>query len=296
MLPKSKEKTKSSDVANFLTSTGFIFEMEVAEFLKNNNYQVMVNQKFLDLEKNKKRDIDIIAIKEINKILIHLIIECKQSLYKDWIFICSDKESPRYYYAVKHFPLIRDLRKSSIFDALHNFDRSIPLAQNYIAFHKRKGKKTSGKQIDECLFKLPKALLQVASNASSKVKNVFFPIGLFSGQMFIVNYNKKLLVKEKKLITYSIDFESRFYKPKKENINQNRLTDESFHYDPDEELEKTEINGITETAKLLGKRYQIDFINRTGLGEYLNLIEKEICKISSKKWTFNTVKRLKTKV
>jgi Holliday junction resolvase len=171
-----KIKTKVSDITSFLEKTGFILEMEIGEILKKKGYDVELGQDFLDLEENKKREIDIIAIKEINKIKVYLIIECKQSSYDDWIFICSDKKPKRYYRSVKHQPIInvRSLSKNNLFSHLHNFNSTIPLAQNYIAFQKEKGKKSDGLQIQECLMKLPKALVYVATEAEEG-KSLFFP-------------------------------------------------------------------------------------------------------------------------
>ncbi len=280
-------KTKASDVASFLTKTGFILEMEVVEFLKKWGYQPKVNQYFLDLEDNKKREIDIVATKEINKILVHLIIECKQSLYDDWIFICSDRNPPRYYYAVKHIPKISDLKKSKIFDSLHNFNRGIPLAQNYIAFQKEKGTKSSGQQIEECLLKLPKALFHIASKTRNNTKNIFLPVGLFNRQLFTASYDKKLLVEKKELIQYFINFESEFYKDKKEIKPPAVLINELEYF---LDLKKMEVEDIIETAESLKNIFQIDFVTKQGFGEYLKMIEKEIKEISVRKWSFNIEK------
>lgn len=289
-----QKETKASDVTSFLTKTGFILEMEITEFLKGYDYQTKVNKYFLDLEEGKKREIDIIATKEINKILVHLIIECKQSLYDDWVFICSDKKPSRYYYAVKHLPQVYDMSKCKIFDSLHIFDRTIPLAQIYLAFQKEKGAKTEAHQIEECLFKLPKALLYVASKAQSDIKSIFFPIGLFNRQLFTAIYDKKLLVEEKKFIQYQIDFESKAYQSKSKI---NRLTGKpigepinDFLSISEISLEENEIDKIVETAELLGKKFQIDFVTQDGLKEYVEMIEKEIKEISVKKWSFNIEK------
>jgi len=282
-------KTKISDVANFLAKEGFLLEMETAELLKKYGYKVWVNQSFLDLEEDKKREIDIIAKKEINKILVFLIIECKQSFRDDWLFVCSEKKPRRFYYAVKHFPKIYNLKKVKIFDNLHIFNQDIPLAQNYLTFAKKKYIKSDVKQIKECLFKLPKALIYVASQVDKSVKNIFFPIGLFNQQMFTASYNKKLVVKEKSLIQYSINFESKFYKHKKSGfIGLNKMLESSFYdYDIEKTPEENEINSIIRTAELLGNRFQIDFSAKKSFGKYLNMIEKQIKEISTKKWSFN---------
>jgi hypothetical protein len=276
--------TKNSDIEKFLIKTGFIFEMEMAEFLKAQSYDVEVNQNFLDLEENKKREIDIVATKKINNILVYLIVECKESLLDDWVFICSDKNPKRYYYGIKHSPEIKNLKKSKIFEYFHNYNKTIPLAQNYVVCRKKE-KKSNNEQIDECLFKLPKALIYIASNASNDIKNIFFPIVLFNRKLFAVSYNNKIIVEEKGLIQYNVNFESKSYKPKTEP-RYNSLLGGSYlneTYDP----EKEELESIAQKAKSLKNYFQIDFVNKVNLKEYIKIIEEEIRKVSVKKWTFN---------
>jgi len=284
---QEKNITKVSDVKNSLIRTGFILEMEVAEFFKEKGFTVNVNNLFMDLEEYKKREIDIIATKKINKILVHLIIECKQSLEDDWIFICSDAKPSRYYYSVKHLPNLNNLSKIKIFDQLHTFDRKILIAQNYVVFKKNGGKKSDSLQIPECLHKLPKALIYEASQEDAENKNIYFPIAVFSGQIFSANYNKKLIVKEQEIIQYNVNFESDFYS---ENIGRAPkiiTINPEIH---DDYARTEEINKIIKTAKTLKSPFQIDFLTRKGLSAYIKIIEDEIGKISTRKWSFHVKK------
>ena len=285
--------TKNSDISEFLTKTGFILEMEVAEILKKFGYVTDVNQYFLDLEESKKREIDIVARKEVNKIRVNLIMECKQSLTDDWVFICSDKKPPRYYYAVKHSPFIYNFHKHNLFGPLHHFDKKIPLAQNYLTFDKYKKKKSNSLQIEECLHKLPKSLIFLASLAGANLKNIFFPTCLFSGQIFTARYEDGLLVEENKLIQYQTNFESKYY-PKRKKLNRllevsplNDFSKELYDFE-DAEPEEDELREIIKKANELGSKFQIDFVTKEGLEEYLKMIDEEISKISTKKWAFNT--------
>lgn len=275
-------KTKDSDVASFLTRTGFIFEMRIVELLKKKGYEPKVNYYFLDLDEEKKREIDIVATKEINKIVVHLIIECKQSLNDDWVFICSDDRPTRYCYTVKHIPRIYDLIKSNVFDHFHIYDENIPLAQNYLVFQKNKGKQAPNLQISECLHKLPKALIDIADNINEKTKSIFLPIGLFSRQIFTASYSKKLVVKEREIVQYLTKFESDAYKIRKEEMsfNPNILSSMSV---------SDSNKSLREIASKLGVSFQIDFVTEKGFKDYLKMIENEIKKVSTRKWTLNTL-------
>lgn len=279
-----RKKTKTSDVSKFLIATGFVFEMEIAELLKTKGYKVEMGQTFLDLEEGKRREIDIIASKEINKITVNLIIECKQSIEGDWIFVCLNKNPSRYYFAVKHFPVVTNLRKNKLLNCLHNFDRKIQIAQNYLTFLKKSGKKGENLQIKECLHKLPKALLYFASRRNEKVKNIFFPVGLFSKQMFSISYDKELLVKEIDLIQYYINFDCMDYRYKRKFEGDEELFSMSAY---EKNLRDEETERIISTSRNSSSHFQIDFVTKKGLNNYLKMIEETVGKISARKWTYN---------
>jgi len=285
--PKKKKnsKTTAPDIAKFLKASGYIFEMEMARVLRSKGYKTLQNRYFLDLEEDKKREIDIIATKEINNIKIYLVIECKQSLQDDWIFICSEQNPERYYGDVKHFPRIElsKIRDQKIFDMLHILDYKKPLAQNYITLEKKRDKKGEGEQIWGSLIKLPKALVYAGSKLDDQKKTILLPIILFSGKIFSARYTDRLFVKEEGLIQFQSFLDSDAYVEREAKGQKiyNTLTNSYYTFNPKEE----EIERVISIAKLFGNRFLIDIINKSGLQRYLSMIEKRISKISIDKWS-----------
>lgn len=279
---EEKNKTKVQDVADFLTKTGFILEMEVSELLIKKGYVVEVNKYFHDYDEDKNREIDIIASKKIGEITVSLIIECKQSLVDDWVFICSDRQPKRYYSYLKHTPEALENDKTKIFNQLPHLDHNIPLAQNRIIRDRSKRKSTS-MQIETCLEKLPKALVDfVDSNKDIYTRKIYLPIAVFSGAMFTAEYNKKLKVKNIDWVQYESVFDSENYK---------------YHYVPfsfqtvvvpggntkDEDKVKPNTK-IASTSQSLGYKYLIDFTTKKGLANLISKLESTIAKIDLDKW------------
>lgn len=297
--PIKKKPTSTAHVADFLTKTGFILEMEVSEWLKKRGYSIKVNNFFVDYDLNKKREIDIIATKKLNGIDIILIIECKQSLVDDWIFICSDTEPSRYYSFQKHFPEVEKIKESKIFDHLHLFDHKIPLAQNFI-IRSVENKKSTSNQIDSCIEKLPKIVVDTANSVDKRtVRTLFVPLTVFSGKIFTASYRKKLLVKDVDIVQYYTKLESDGYIY---NFSYNRLTQSytfpSLHNQKGDwnKIEGKKLNSpVAETSRELGSYYLLDFVTKKGLNSFIKRLESEIKNIDTKLWpvetpTKNTVK------
>jgi hypothetical protein len=268
------KKTTIIDVKDFLTRTGFILEMEVAEILRKKRYKVEVNEYFFDYDSGKKREIDIIATKQINKITICLVIECKQSLVDDWIFICSDKKPKRFYQYLKYSPQAEKIDETKIFNNLNTFDKNIPLAQNFI-IKDRTSKKSNSDQINTCLEKLPKALVDVAFSKSINDRKIFLPVAVFSGQIFTAYYNNKLQAKSVEFVQYESILESSNY---------------SFHFEMPtlslfEDKKDTPKNSkIAKKCLEFGPKYLLNFTTKKGLIEFVRRIDSEVKKISLKKW------------
>lgn len=275
-------KTTAKNVAEFLTKTGFILEMEIAETLIKLGYSIEVNTDFYDYDEGKKREIDIIASKECDGLTLYLIIECKQSLIDDWIFICSDKTPKRYYGYLKNFPLIDKIKESQILDHLYIFDRDIPLAQNSIIKDIR-NKKSTSLQIATCLEKLPKALVDFAySTSGNKNRKIYLPIAVYSGQIFTAQYNKTLDVKTEDLVLYESELDSENY---------------TYHwphfpgaYFGTEKPKGKENSVIAETSRSLGYSYLISFSTSKGFSSFIKRIESDISQIDMKKWPFPEAK------
>lgn len=277
-----KPKTTIKQVADFLTQTGFVLEMQIAEKLKKKNFKVKVNSYFFDYEENKKREIDIIAYKIINEVKVVLIIECKQSLTDDWVFVRSDKNPPRYYKYLKHLPEVSNIKEAKVLDKMHTFDRRIPIAQNFIARH-ASGKKSDSKDIDiyECAKKLPKIIVdKVFEELETKTqRTLIFPITVFSGQIFIAQYDNNLLVKELKNVQYATILDSKQYSYHYPDFSQSL-----YGFSSGQESKKDENSPVAETCRNLGEYYLIDFVSKNGFSSFLNNIEKRVSKIKLDLW------------
>lgn len=279
MKNNSPIRTKVQSVKEFLTKTGFILEMEVGELLRKKGYRVEVNRYFHDYDEDKNREIDIIARKSFNEIDLVLIIECKQSLTDDWVFICSDKQPKRLYQYLKHTPQALDNSKTKIFNETHIFDHTIPLAQNRIIKDRSKNKSTS-MQIETCLEKLPKALIDfVGTSHEIDSRKIYLPIAVFSGDMFIAQYNKKLQVKNVNWIQYEYSFESENYQYRFDpNLWPIALPK---HIETDRVKPNTPIAHVSQN---LGYKYLIDFTTKKGLLKLISRAESDVNRIDLTKW------------
>lgn len=181
---KKSAKRTPEQIGDFLERTGFVFEMRMNEIFLNAGYATKINEEFLDLEQDTLREIDITAAKTINGINIRFAVECKQSATDKWIFLCN-KRIPRRYRAVKVVPKVDlgVLRKTKLFAGFHTLDPAVPLANNYLCYTIIGDKKAEHRQIDECVYKLPKALVDLAAEdeVHEKGRYLFFPLALFSG-------------------------------------------------------------------------------------------------------------------
>lgn len=279
-----KEKTSTTKIADFLTDSGFILEMEISEFLKKKGYKVDVNRYFFDYDENKKREIDIIASKIINDIKIILLIECKQSTSLDWIFVCSDKSPSRYYDYIKYFPKVpygQEVRKTKVFNHLRQLDHKIPLAQNSTIRHVS-GDKNNSKDIYECIMKLPKEVVGLVEEIgfSKDKRTIIIPLAVFSGQIFTAEYKNKLTVKEVKSVQYSNELDTDNYT----YHYNNRLQPINLLYNEDRSDDDKKNSPVAKISNDLGKYYLIEFVTKKGLQSFLSDTEDRISKIDLKLW------------
>lgn len=273
------EKVSIDDVSKFLLKTGFILEMEVNEKLIKAGYETKVGKFFVDYDESKKREIDIVALKTINDVTVTLVIECKQSLMSDWIFVCSNKNPTRYYNYVKYFPQNGvDVSESKIFDHIHTLDHAIPLAQNFIVRDKQ-GKQASPEPITTAAMKVPKAIVYEASKTYSKQKrNILIPVAVFSGQLFKADYDGVLKIEEINHVQYPIELDSRAYK----YIYPHSI---GLYVGSKDEIDTEGKNSpVSEFSRELGKNYLVNFVSNSGIGDYLSRIERDILDIDVKLW------------
>ncbi len=245
----------------------------MAKYLEQKGYKVFPGTTFLDLDEDKRREIDIVATKSINGINIFLIIECKSSFEDDWVFILSDKSGQRMLNYVKYVPEIED-EENDVFNQLHVVNDSIPLANNYLVFNKKKGKNGDTNLIEKVIYELPKALLWAASFLRNKKSCfLYFPIGLFSKQIFSVKYKNGLRVRTEKIVQYQTLLESERYLKELRKIKdtnsgldqgvlgykRNFFENDRYHNDPQK---SREIERVLDVKKLFGDYYQMILLVR----------------------------------
>jgi hypothetical protein len=177
------------------------------------------------------------------------------------------------------------LSERKLFNHLHLFDPKMPIAHNYLCYTIKGDKKTDHLQIDECIHKLPKALLDLASRAEG-ARRLFFPVALFSGQMFVVAYRGKLVVDEVPYLQYCVSFETEVYRrePKQESASIERLWRPSLLPDFEGWVKKNREEKIRRVTRELASHFQIDFVTEVGFPEYLARVEKEIAAVRTADW------------
>jgi hypothetical protein len=290
MTEKKKVTVDESQIGEFLKKTGFVFEMRMNELLTKLGYACEINSTFLDLETDIEREIDIIARKRLqNDVYIDLIIECKQSLMDKWIFLHNQK-TKRFYIAVKHLPHVpvETVKQTRLFDDLHIFDWNIPLAHNYICYSHASEKKGDQSQIEECLHKLPKALPDFASRAVGG-RHMFFPVALFSGQIFSVSYDGSLIVKERPFLQYSLRFNKQKYIRTLDDLPTFGISLGGSLADLGKTHNEKRSKEIRKVADDLGVYYQIDFVSESGLHDYISMVEKQVAAVPIDEWKLPAV-------
>jgi hypothetical protein len=283
--PMKKSAVRTSEqIAHFLEQTGFVFEMRMNEVLLKAGYFTEINEEFLDLEQDTLREIDIAASKVVNDINIHFVIECKQSVTDKWIFICN-KRVPRLMYAVKHLPrvAIEVMHEKKPFVHFHIFDRRTPVAHNYLCYTIVGDKKADNRQIDECVYKLPKALLYVAAE-EEEGRHLFFPLALFSGQEFCVSYDGKLVVEETRFVQYFALFNAETYREQPKLPVPVADLMGPLIFDVRKWEKQDQEKKIRHVTNEFGTAYPIDFVTAAGLSDYLAVIEKQVAAVRREDW------------
>lgn len=289
------KKLTKTDVKKLLEKTGFAFEMNVADSLKKLGYKVFVNRYFFDLEESKKREIDIIAKKQIGKVTLNFVIECKQSLQDTWVFVCSDERPARYYRYVKHLPTVENLHKTELFNHVHVLNAKAKISQNYSVFKTHTKKKSESLQIDEATQKLPKALLDVASATlnETKTKNIFVPLVVFNGQIFSATYNEQLIVSEEDFLYHAREFESEAYgstSSTDDELVRAAVKLGSLSADSPYDSVRRKISRIKKCHEKFDSSYAICFTNFPNLKKLIEVYESDAGKTSVRKWSIHKSK------
>src|SRR5688500_7975613 len=89
------------EITDWLLTTGFPLEMEVATILRKRGLSVFQADYYLDPKSNEYREIDVVAIKdhfvepqEGHLLRFEILCECKTSRDKPWLFFVDDSVKP----------------------------------------------------------------------------------------------------------------------------------------------------------------------------------------------------------
>lgn len=95
----SNQNPKSSIAEQIKERTGFILEHDVAAILESNGWGVIHNRFYLDDVQPVQREIDLLVYKvsdyEDLTIYTSIIVSCKKSTFKDWVFLTRDAHATK---------------------------------------------------------------------------------------------------------------------------------------------------------------------------------------------------------
>jgi len=191
-----------SNIKNDIKKSGFPLEIEVGALLSRNNWDVNHQTYFYDQEEDKARALDIVATRleliessRLNRINITLLIECKRSFDKPWVFYTTPKGE-------NHEPMLGsvsfikfisvpelELRNYGLFYQSHYFFNEIQkiTTLNYEPFSERKNIFTATNQVLKALHykrKTTKELLRKLPSHLQNIVIIYYPLIVFDGMMY----------------------------------------------------------------------------------------------------------------
>ena len=265
-------------VQKFIEKTGYLLELKVAKKFSQLGYKSITGESYLDLEGDKYREIDVIASKKLeNGVTVSFVIECKHSSQSYWIFLCHQKFVSGE--ALKHTPVtpgsrkVSNIRSSTIFGDLHYFDKKVSQAYNFTAGSNfNKSGKGDVSPIFEAMNRLPKSLISYAYEKKGCM-NIYFPVTIFSGQIFTARYMESLELKEENHVVLPsfLNSPEYFKEPSPDWARKNSTQDKHR-------------NAILELHKQFGSPYLIDFITENYIEAYINNIESIINALDTDEW------------
>lgn len=179
-----------------IEKTGFPLELRVAEFLTRRDYYVAHSLYYIDEEENKSREVDLRAlhnteIKNVDGKTKHirncLLIECKKSANKPWIFLSSSNSSyDPAYYDLPSLPSVNVLsfEEWDHFEKIHPFCRYNVLGRSYFEAFKNN---ESSEMIFKALTTAVKATLYTMKSEFGIAGDdlcYYYPLIVFDGDIF----------------------------------------------------------------------------------------------------------------
>jgi hypothetical protein len=193
-----------------INKTGFPLELKVSHLLKSRGYYVNQSVYYMDQDENKARELDIKAINNktyllnpedikpnsiSNSIYIRnwLVIECKKSENKPWVFLSSDRDTYDDNDLIEL--LLRNYKENIPFSyaeiakikSVHPFTKFSKVARSF--FEAFKGSESS-EAIFKALTTVVKSSLYFSRNDDKEDIWILYPIVVFDGRMFDATINE----------------------------------------------------------------------------------------------------------
>jgi len=194
-----------------LKNSGFPLEIQVSIKLNENGWHVRPTLDYYDSNIDDYREADIIAYKNMGNenIFNILVIECKKSAIKPWVFIRQERvgmlsENLNIVYSPNHYAIFNNLESTMKF---HHYSKA-PVCTYYIVpFTNDENSKLSKaifhakNQVLSALTHLFKQRVEMFQG-NFQHKTFFYPIIVFDGDLYsaIINENNIELIKENHIL------------------------------------------------------------------------------------------------
>ena len=213
-----------SKISNEIEKTGFPLELRVAELLTKRKYHVAHSLYYIDEDENKSREVDLRAlhnteIKNLDGktcfIRNCLLIECKKTTNKPWIFLSSSKSSyDPDFYDLPSIPEVNILSSDEWyqFEKIHPFCMYEVSGRSYFQAFKNN---ENSEMIFKALTTAVKATLHNMKSGFGRVKNdlcFYYPMVILDGDIYqAVLINGQITVQQVNSVLVSFLYKSPIY-------------------------------------------------------------------------------------
>lgn len=185
--------------------SGYPLEIRITNVLKSYGWIVLNQECYVDYETGKLRTIDIIATKRVDiskssifdRILIELIIECKHSLERHWVFFIGEKEREFKFPIMIVKNIGKPKKEISYYDVnnilanSHYYKLQSPDNVAIVSHETFKGEKkpstifeATNQVLKALIYQYTKSRKMISTNLSPSILIIFYPIIIFDGYMF----------------------------------------------------------------------------------------------------------------
>ncbi|MFC3199512.1 hypothetical protein ACFOET_17980 [Parapedobacter deserti] len=177
-----------------LISSGFPLEMKIANVLKNSNWSINVGSRYEDFETGVLRELDVTASKSINRIEVHLFIECKKSDNKQLVLYAPthNRSVTQILSPLRYFPkpesITVEKQLNEVWKSIPLLDESVPIS-NGIIFTKGEKIEQGNDSFFSSLNGIVKKSIIIGSDGyiETGFRMIFFHILVYDGIIYQVS-------------------------------------------------------------------------------------------------------------